>query len=227
MMSAPLPEPLDDAAFDQALITASFRLAATEGWRNLRIAAAAQAGGLSLGRARVRFPSRAALLVRFGRLTDAAALAEVTTDGTVRDRLFGMLMRRLDLFQAHREGVQALLQSLPFRPETTLLLGALTRRSMRWMLEAAGAGTAGLVGRLRVDGLTVVWLWTLRAWQRDDSADLTATMAALDSALARAERAAGWLAFSGANAPAADGDASAETAPSEEPAAEAGPPPPD
>lgn len=226
-MSASPPDPPDDAAFDQALIAASFRLAAAEGWRNLRIAAAAQAAGLPLSRARLRFPSRAILLVRFGRLADAAALAEVTADDSIRDRLFGMLMRRLDVFQMHREGMQALLQSLPFRPETTLLLGALTRRSMRWMLEAAGVGTAGLAGRLRVDGLIVVWLWTLRAWRRDDTPDLTATMAALDSALARAERAAGWLAFSGPKGHAADGDASAATTPAEEPAAEAGPPLPD
>jgi hypothetical protein len=37
-------------------------------------------------------------------------------------------------------------------------------------------------------GLTGVWLATIRAWARDDSPDMGATMAALDSALDRAER---------------------------------------
>ncbi|MGH7108489.1 MAG: TetR family transcriptional regulator, partial [Acetobacteraceae bacterium] len=191
---APAPTgPLDDPGFDQALIAAAFRYAAQHGWRNLQIAAAAREAGLSIGRARLRFPSRLAVLVRFGRLADVAALSDPTGEEGLRDRLFGMLMRRLDLFQAHREGVLALLRSLPFRPETTLFLAVRTEVSMRWMLDAAGAGTRGLSGRLRVKGLVAVWLWTLRAWERDASADLAPTMAALDQALARAERAAGWL----------------------------------
>ena len=61
------------------------------------------------------------------------------------------------------------------------------------MLEAAGIPTRGIHGELRVKGLVAVWLWTLRAWRADDSEDLAATMAALDTALRRAEQAAGWL----------------------------------
>jgi len=202
--SLPPPTPPDDRAFDEALIAAAFRLAATEGWRNLRIAAAARAAGLALDRARLRFPTRGVLLIRFGRMADAASLAEATEEGTVRDRLFGLLMRRLDAFQANREGVLALLESLPCRPRTALFLAVLTEASMSWILGAAGVGTSGLTGKLRVKGLTAVWVWTLRAWQRDQTEDLAPTMAALDTALARAERAAGWLAslpFAGRPAP--------------------------
>ncbi|MGH7102655.1 MAG: TetR family transcriptional regulator [Acetobacteraceae bacterium] len=194
MSETPAPAALlDDPGFDQALIAAAFRYAAQHGWRNLRIAAAAREAGLSIARARLRFPSRLAVLVRFGRLADVAALSDPTGEEGVRDQLFGMLMRRLDLFQTHREGVLALLRSLPFQPETALFLAVRTEASMRWILDTAGAGTRGLSGRLRVKGLVAVWLWTLRAWERDDSADLAPTMAALDQALARAERAAGWL----------------------------------
>jgi len=37
-------------------------------------------------------------------------------------------------------------------------------------------------------GLAGVWLATIRAWARDESPDIGGTMAALDSALDRAER---------------------------------------
>lgn len=191
-MSQSSPD-LSDDAFDDAMIAACLRMAAAVGWSGLRIAAAAQSAGLPLARARLRFPSRGALLIRLGRLADAAALAEASRDGSARDRLFAMLMRRLDVFQAHRDGVLALLSGLPFRPRTTIFLGALTLRSMRWMLDAADVDTTGPLGRLRVKGLAAVWLWTLRAWRRDETADLATTMAALDQALARAERYAGWL----------------------------------
>jgi ubiquinone biosynthesis protein COQ9 len=184
---------MDDAAFDSALIAACFRLAAERGWARVSVAVAAREASLPLDQARARFPSRAAVLIRFGRMADQAALAEVPSDGSIRDKLFDLLMRRFDTFQAHRAGVLALLHALPTEPPTTLLLACATRRSMRWMLEAAGSTAHGLRGGLRVRGLLAIWLWTLRAWERDESADLSATMAALDAALQRAEQVAGWL----------------------------------
>ena len=38
-----------------------------------------------------------------------------------------------------------------------------------------------------------VWLYALRAWKDDDSADLATTMAALDKALDQAARVSDWL----------------------------------
>ena len=61
------------------------------------------------------------------------------------------------------------------------------------MLDAAGVVTSGLRGELRVRGLIAVWLWAVRAWERDESADMSGTMAALDFALRRAEQAAAWI----------------------------------
>lgn len=185
---------MDDAAFDSALVAAFFRLAAERGWARASVAVAAREASLPLDQARVRFPSRTAMLIRFGRMADQAALAEVPSDGSIRDKLFDLLMRRLDTLQTHRGGVLALLHALPTEPPTAMLLACATRRSMRWMLEAAGCSARGLRGELRVRGLVAIWLWVLRAWQRDESADLSATMAALDAALQRAERVAGWLA---------------------------------
>jgi len=104
-----------DSDFDRALIAAAFSQAAANGWHRLSIAAAAREAGLSLDRAHQRFPSRHALLLRFGRMADQAALAETPTEGTVRDRLFDLIMRRIDFLQAHRAGVLALFRS-PGRP---------------------------------------------------------------------------------------------------------------
>jgi AcrR family transcriptional regulator len=186
---------MDDAEFDRALIAAAFQIAADRGWHSVSVAAAARAANLPLAQARERFPGRAAMLLRFGRAADHAALSEAPAEGGVRDRLFGLLMRRIDALQAHRAGVLALLRALPVEPPTALLLALETRRSMRWMLEAAGVPTHRLGGELRIKGLVAVWLWTIRAWRADDSEDLSATMAALDTALQRAETAAerlGW-----------------------------------
>ena len=179
--------------FDQALIEAAFRLAGESGWAQVTIAGAAQAAGLSLAEARVRFPGKHTLLRRFGQRVDQAALAGASGEGPVRDQLFDLLMGRFEAMKPHREGVRALLRYLPRDPATALVLACATRRSMRWMLQAAGQPTTGLRGALRVRGLLAVWVWTLRAFERDESEDLAATMAALDTALGRACQVAEWM----------------------------------
>jgi len=194
---------MDQGEFDRALVASAFALAGEQGWTRLSVAAAARRAGLPLDRARARFPGRGAVLARFGRMADQAALAEVPGEGPVRDRLFHLLMRRIDVLEAHRAGVLALLRMLPADPPLSLWLACASRRSMRWMLEAAGVEARGLRGELRVKGLLGVWLWTLRAWQADANPDLAHTMAALDTALARAERMAGWIGSGAVDAAAA------------------------
>ncbi len=184
---------MDDTEFDAALVRAAMQMAAEQGWGAVNVLAAAQAAGLPPDRARAKFPGRHRILLALGRMADQAALAAPSPDGATRDKLFDVLMRRVDVFQAHRDGVLALLRALPTDPATAALLACATQRSMGWMLDAAGISSAGLRGALRIRGLLAVWLWTIRAWQNDASADLSATMAALDTALTRAEPLAAWL----------------------------------
>jgi ubiquinone biosynthesis protein COQ9 len=186
-------EPMSEPDFDQALIAAAFRLAAEDGWARVTIVGAARSAGLPLAEARVRFPGKHTLLRRFGQRVDQAALAGASGEGPTRDQLFDLLMGRFDAMKPHREGVRALMRYLPRDPATALVLACATRRSMRWMLQAAGCSATGLRGELRVRGLMAVWLWALRAFERDESEDLSATMAALDTALERAHQVAEWM----------------------------------
>ncbi len=87
----------------------------------------------------------------------------------------------------------ALLDGLTTDPATAIGLAGATTNSMAWMLEAAGVPAAGWRGAVASQGMVGVWLYTLRAWRTDESVDLSGTMAALDRALTRAERLAGWL----------------------------------
>ncbi len=185
---------MTDHDFDQDLIAAAFGIAARTGWNSVSVAAAAREAGLTLERARARFVGRGAILIRFGRFADEHALTGALETGPTREKLFDLVMRRFDALQQHRAGVLALLRDLPSEPAIALMLAAATSTSMAWLLDASGVKTAGLKGALATQGLVAVWLFTLRAWQKDESVDLSGTMAALDRALARAEQAAGWLA---------------------------------
>lgn len=180
--------------FDEAMISSAFSLIAGEGWARLSIAEAARRGGLDLAMARKRFPSKLTMLMRFNTMADAAALTDALTEGPVRDRVFDVVMRRVDALQAHRLGVVALLRDLPKDPLTAFALYPTSLRSMAWLLEGIGLTAQGLRGTLRTHGMLALWLATVRAWVNDDSEDLSATMAALDKALDRAAQAEGTLA---------------------------------
>ena len=179
---------MDDLEFDKAIIAAAFAIAARDGWRAVSVFGAAKEAGLSPDLARVRFPLRAAILLRLGSLVDQAVLSVPADDAQPRERLFDLLIRRFDALSPYREGIAALLRGLPFDPTSALLLAAATRTSMGWMLEAAGIPVAGFSGHLRRDGLIGVWAMAMRAFVADSSPDLAATMAALDKALERAEK---------------------------------------
>jgi ubiquinone biosynthesis protein COQ9 len=219
---------MEDIDFDRALIAAAFAEAGASGWHRLSIAAAARKAGLDLARARARFSGRCALLLRFGQIADQSALTGMMPDAPVRDALFDMLMRRIDVLQANRAGVLALMRALPFDPAAAALLAAASLRSMAWLLDAAGV-EAGPLAPLRAKGLLAVWLWTVRAWQRDETVDLAATMAALDHALGRAETVEGWLkgrpAAPEAAEPQADDAPPADDTPHDHPASPSPPPP--
>jgi hypothetical protein len=189
---------MTDDAFDAALIAAAFALGADEGWGKVSAAAAAQRAGLDLTVARERFAHPGMILARFGKFADVHALTGALTEGPARERLFDILLRRFDYLQMHRAGVVALLKALPLQPAWAAYLARATLDSMGWMLEGAGISAQGLGGGLRKRGLGLVWAWGLRAWLNDESQDLTATMAAVDTALNRADQLAAQ--FGGARA---------------------------
>jgi ubiquinone biosynthesis protein COQ9 len=194
---------MTDDEFDAALIAAAFAHGAAEGWRHVSAAAAARRAGLDLATARARFAHPGAILKTFGKHADAYALAAAGdslaasgeslpgSEASARDRLFDLLLRRFDYHQIHRAGVLALLQSAPLAPGLPLWLGKETLQSMGWMLEGAGLSAKGWRGALRAQGLAAVWVWGTRAWIKDETADLSATMAAVDVALDRASQIAG------------------------------------
>ena len=180
---------------DTRLVAGLWQVVAGHGWSGLSMRRVAAASGIAPAGIRRRCPSPCHLLALHGRVMDQAVLAGTVPGATLdtntpRDRIFDVLMRRIDAMQPHRAGILRLLDDLRRDPLLALALLASVPRSMAWMLEAAGLGAGGLAGLARAKGLTAVWLATIRAWADDDSVDLGPTMAALDRALDRAEQVA-------------------------------------
>jgi AcrR family transcriptional regulator len=177
-------------ASDENLIAALWRVIAAHGWAGLSMRRLAAEPGVDMASLRERFPTRLDILLLHGRMMDQAVLAGTIPGqgGSARDRIFDVLMRRLDAMQPHREGILRLFEDMRRDPALALALAPHIGIAMRWMLEAAEVEAKSCEARLLALGLAGVWLATIRAWAGDDSPDMGATMAALDSALDRAER---------------------------------------
>lgn len=177
---------------DEALVAALWRIVAAHGWEGLTLGRLAGESGVPAAALRERFANRFDVLLLHGEVVDRAVLDGTVPGqgGTTRDRLFDVLMRRLDAMQPHRAGLLRFLKDLRREPGLAALLAPHLARSMRAMLDAAEVGGEGCRRQAMAVGLAGVWLAAVRGWSEDESEDLAHTMAALDRALDRAEQVA-------------------------------------
>jgi len=171
-------------------IDAAMDLAAREGWGSVSLNAVAEACGASLMELYACYPSRTAILAGLARRIDGTVLkggGAPDTEESPRDRLFDVMMRRYDAMKPYRAAIASIVAEAPRDPLALLCLCGQGRRSMAWMLEAAGIGTGGPLGVLKAKALGAIHLGVLRVWLNDESDDLAKTMAALDTTLARIE----------------------------------------
>ena len=177
-------------------IDALMQLLAEHSFQEIGLAEVAGRAGLKLSQLRAEFGSTLAIVAAHIKDIDRAVLAggdADMTEETPRERLFDVLMRRLEALAPDKDAVRSLMQSARRNPGLALALNALTVRSQSWMLEAAGIGAHGPRGVLRAQGAALMFGRVLSVWVDDDEPGLDRTMAALDRGLASAERWAGFL----------------------------------
>jgi AcrR family transcriptional regulator len=182
---------------DLRVIKAAMALAAVQGWHDTTLADIADEAGLNLAELRQLYGSKTAILAGLIRQTDEQVLRDSGADmmaEPVRDRLFDVIMRRLDALAPYRDGIAAIARDLRHEPTALACLAAGPgRRSLQWMLEAARIQPWSLLAPLQLKGLGFVYLSVLRVWLYDEGEDLAQTMAALDKALGRVENILGSL----------------------------------
>lgn len=179
-------------------IEASLDLAARMGWDMVTLADIADKAHCSLAELAECFDDKADIFAAFERSVDKKVLesfAEVDLSSPERDRLFDIMMERFDILSGHRAALLSVLQSCLRDPKQAVIGLPHLGRSMAWMLEAAGIDSSGLKGAIKIAGLAAVYVYALRAWSKDDSADLSKTMAALDRGLNRLDQAANTFGF--------------------------------
>jgi AcrR family transcriptional regulator len=178
------------------IIAAFLALLADRSFEEIELAEIAGRAGVSLGAMRAEFRSKLCIYAAHVKAIDRAVLDGGEGDMAEeppRERLFDVLMRRIEKLGPHKDAVRSLLGSASFDPALALALNGLAVRSMQWMLTAADIHAAGPRGMLRAQGLALIWARVLRTFVNDHDEAHARTMADLDRALGRGARLVGLL----------------------------------
>lgn len=157
------------------------------GWRKATVEAAAAASGLSTDDILKHLGDRFDALAAFQEKVAGEAAKGAAGGGSVRERLFDAMMQGFDELQANRAAVLALRSSRD--PGIAALVAGRAGLHIRRLALACGMNVSGARGRMRLAALALLAVKALESWRKDESADMSATMAELDRLLERAERA--------------------------------------
>ena len=184
------------------IVDALMELASEQRFEEISIRDICKAADLSLADFRDAFPSKGAVVAGLSRRIDHAVLAqsaEELADESPRERLFDILMRRLEAMAPYREGLREVAAWLRRNPAAALAMNPVVINSMRFMLEAAGIEVEGApLGRSSCKG----WRWPGRASSASGSTTRIRACrrrwpsSTANSVVAR-EQSLGWIASTG------------------------------
>lgn len=178
----------------EKLIDAALALAAEKPWARVGMTDIAETAKVPLAEAYDAFPCRASLVAAVIARHDRAMLAgddPSLKEESRRDRLFDVIMRRLEAMRPHKTALKSMAMGAGADIPSLAAGWSGMTNSLQWMLRTADIPAEGAFGLVRTKALGLVYFATLRAFMEDDSEDLASTMAALDKALKRAGRALG------------------------------------
>lgn len=179
---------IDQTTQKGRVLNAALACAAQKDWAKVTLLDIAEAANLRIGDLRDEFNSKDAILAALLRAVDDQVLKQAPrrAEGQdSRDALFDIIMTRFDVLAPHK----AALKSIYGSGAADFALAGPYLSSQHWMLQAAGIGTEGPLGGLRVSGLAIVYASVFRIWLEDDDPGLARTMAALDRRLRRGQSA--------------------------------------
>lgn len=168
------------------IVDALMALAEEQAWDEIDLPAIAARAGVSLAEFRDQFPSKGAILAAFSKRIDRIVLeepADEMMDEPADQRVFDVMMRRLDALAPYRTAMRRIARGLMGDPLALAAMNGVMLNSMRFMLASAGIDTEDRLGPMRVQGAVLIYARVQRVWFEDDDPGLARTMAKLDREL--------------------------------------------
>jgi len=172
----------------QKILDTFLGLLAEHPYEDVSLPRIAETAKVRLSDMRGAYSSKLKLVAAYLEQVDRQVLDERDTemgDQPARDRLFDILMTRIDALAEHKEAVRALHRAARKDPALALDLNALEVRSQKWMLIAAGIDVSGVKSAVVAQGLAIAFARVVGVWLDEADEGMPLTMARLDKELDR------------------------------------------
>ena len=167
---------------------AAFELAQQEGWRWLTSSKVSDQTGIKEGKIKNIYPTKYELI--FHLIDDMNKFAinskNFSIDDSLHDKLFDLLMARFDFLYPYKSTIQLIVSDSSNNPQFYAKLLIKLKESMTLTLRVIGVQVSGWQGRLKIRGISLVYINSFRVWLNDESLDSGQTMATLNSGLEKA-----------------------------------------
>jgi len=180
----------------EKLCEAALRLAAKKSWNTLTLEQIASAAKISRAQLQKIISEKNKLLpliVDFIGERTAAGVGKINPREAAHDRLFQVMMARFDVLQDYRAGILSLFEEFRRDPSLARLILPAQIQSMQTALKIAHLELSGITSQLSAFGLLAVYYRALWCWKKDQTQDMSRTMAALAQGLRCADRLAAIL----------------------------------
>ena len=185
----------DPTTVEGGLVLAALSLAEHKRWSDVTLGEIAREAGRDLASVRKVVSSKADVLTLFTRGIDdeLARRFSVPKSGEegARDRLFDVIMTRLEMLEPHRAALKSIAEDIKTSPGMIKPRSFLA--SQYWMLASAGISGEGASGAARVAGVAALYAEVLKTWLHDDDPGHAKTLAVLDKRLRRGEAVLGQI----------------------------------
>ena len=105
-----------------------------------------------------------------------------------KDMIFEILMMRFDLLQANRKAILSIFKSFRNNPKELVFMLPKLLISIETMLSCVKISSKGVVGKLKIKGILIIYLTTFLVWIGDETESLEKTMTFLDNSLDQIEK---------------------------------------
>ena len=174
----------------QKILKSFLDLLSENSYEDIGMPLLAKTADVKLSALRECFTSKRALVQAFVESVDVAVLDdrdEDMADQPARDRLFDILMTRIDHLAPHKQAIRSLHKAARKDPGLAMEFNSIAVRSQRWMLIAAGIELSGFKGRFAAQGLAVAFARVVETWLDESDEGMPRTMAKLDKELDQGE----------------------------------------
>ncbi len=169
--------------YDYKIIEAALKLAARKPWNALTLEEIVKAANVPVSHLKKTFSSPNDLLPHIARYVDnkaALTVGAINRASPISDRLFQVLMTRIDVLQNQRRAFLGIIDACFYDPSLFLILFKPLMSSMQQSFDLAKADKKGHSGTGKKLGLLAVYVATVLRWKYDISRDLSPTMASLN-----------------------------------------------